>query len=133
MAINQYRKAKKAEKTWLTTPGVVLNSGLTTQRSQSSKGYTSVSYKPQVTYQYLVMDQTYTGERLGFGSSSYSHARAEKKIALYPQGTQVNVHYDPADPSKSVLETKATTARNFLALGMILLLLGLISLLWLPQ
>jgi uncharacterized integral membrane protein len=126
VAINQYMKAKKAEKTWLTAPGVVLNSDIQVRQSRSSRGQTTRSYLPQVSYQYQVKDQTYTGDRLGFGSGSYGKGKANKIIAVYPQGAQVTVHYDPADPSKAVLETKATAGGSLLALGIILLVMGVV-------
>jgi hypothetical protein len=128
MAINQYMKAKKAEKTWLTAPGVVLTSELKVNRSRNSRGQTTTSYIPQVSYQYQVKDQTYNGNRLGFGSTGYGQGKANKKIALYPQGAQVTVHYNPADPSKAVLETKAANFGMYLALGIILLGLGIMGL-----
>jgi hypothetical protein len=124
VAINQYMKAKKADKTWLTVPGVVLNSDIRVHRSRSSKGQTTTSYEPQVSYQYQVNLQTYNGDRLGFGSGSYGKAKADRKIAIYPQGAQVIVHYDPADPSKAVLETKAMGGVTFLTLGIILIVMG---------
>jgi hypothetical protein len=127
VAINQFMKAKKAEKTWLTIPGIVLNSAIKVNRSRNSKGQTTTNYEPQVSYQYQVKDQTYNGDRLGFGKASYGKGKADKKIALYPQGAQVTVHYDPADPSKAVLETKAMGGGLFLTLGIILLVLGIVA------
>jgi hypothetical protein len=133
LAINQFRKAKKAAETWLTTYGVVLDSSVTVHRSRSSKGNTTVSYKPQVNYEYLVKDQKYSTDRIGFGSSAYSiRGKADKVIANYLQGTKVIVHYDPADPSKAVLETKAMGGVNFIILGVILLAMGLIAIFALP-
>jgi hypothetical protein len=128
LAINQYLKAKKAEKSWLTATGVVLNSGVNVHQSRNSKGQTTRSYIPKVNYQYQVKDQTYNGERLGFGSGSFGESKANKKIALYPQGAQVTVHYDPADPSKAVLETKATDFVKYLVFGIILTVLGIVLL-----
>jgi hypothetical protein len=133
VAINQYMKAKKAEKTWLTAPGVVLNSDIKVHRSRNSKGQTTTNYELQVSYQYQVKDQTYNGDRLGFGSGNYGKSKANKKIALYPQGAQVTVHYDPADPSKAVLETKATNAGNFLTLGILLIGMGVVAFIVLPK
>lgn len=124
LAINQYLKAKKAEKSWLKTTGVVLNSGVEVRQSRNSKGQKTRSYIPKVSYQYQVKDQTYNSERLGFGSGSFGESKANKKIALYPLGVQVTVHYDPADPSKAVLETKATDFVKFLAFGIILSSIG---------
>ena len=133
VAINQYMKAKKAEKTWLTAPGVVLNSDIQVRQSRSSRGQTTRSYLPQVSYQYQVKDQTYSGDRLGFGSGSYGKGKANKIIAVYPQGAQVTVHYDPADPSKAVLETTATDGVKFIALGIILIVMGAVAISLLPK
>lgn len=127
VAINQVMKARKAEKTWLTVPGIVLNSAIKVNRSRNSKGQTTTNYEPQVSYQYQVKDQTYNGDRLGFGSGRFGKAKADRKIALYPQGAQVSVHYDPADPSKAVLETKAMGGGLNLTLGIILLVLGIVG------
>ena len=127
-AINQIQKAKKAEKTWLTVHGTVLKSSIKVNRNRNSKGQTTTNYEPQVNYQYQVKDQTYSGDRLGFGSGRFGKAKADKKIALYPQGAQVIVHYDPADPSKAVLETKALGGGLNLILGILLLVLGIVGL-----
>jgi hypothetical protein len=127
LAIRQNMKAKKAEETWLTTTGVVLSSTVKVQRSRNTKGQTRITYIPQVSYQYQVGDQTYTGDRLGFGSGSYGQAKANQKSIDYPQGGQVIVHYDPADPAKAVLETKAQGAGTFIVLGIILLAMGVLG------
>ena len=133
LAINQFRKAKKAAETWLTASGVVLDSSVTVHRSRTSKGNTSISYKPQVNYEYQVKDQKYSSDRIGFGSTSYSlRGKADKAIANYLQGAQVTVYYDPADPSKAVLETKAMGGVSFIVLGVILLVMGLIAIFVLP-
>jgi hypothetical protein len=127
-AINQYMKAKKAEKTWLTVPGAVLNSEVKISRHHGSKGRTTVTYEPTVSYQYKIKNQSYNGNHIGFGTTTYSKGKAEKIIALYPMGSPVTVHYDPADPSQAVLETKAKAGVTFLALGIILIVLGVFSL-----
>jgi hypothetical protein len=128
VAISQNRKAKKAEKTWLTVPGVVLNSEVKVNRSRNSKGRTTTSYSPWVNYQYQVKDQTYTGARIGFGSGDYGRSKSDKMIAGYPQGAPVTVHYDPADPSKAVLETKALGGGLYLVLGILAIGLGIVGL-----
>jgi hypothetical protein len=127
-AINQYMKAKKAEKTWLTVPGAVLNSEVKVNQHHGSKGRTTVTYEPAVSYQYKVNDQSYSGDHIGFGTTTYGRSKAEKIIALYPTGAPVTVYYDPADPSQAVLETKAKSGVTFIALGIILATLGVISL-----
>ena len=126
VGINQGKKAKAAE-AWPTVPGVILSSGLKENRQyDSDDGRTTVTYEPQVQYQYSLMGQTYQGDRLAFGKVSYNYGLASKKLAPYAQGANVVVHYDPADPSKAVLETKAAGGVILIVIGAIFMVLGLI-------
>jgi hypothetical protein len=122
VAINQMNKARAAE-AWPTVPGVVLSSGLEEHRSYDASDHsTNITYEPGVQYQYNLMGQTLTGTHIAFGSASFDYNTASRKIAPYPQGAQVTVHYDPANPANpanAVLETKA-------AGGVILLILGIV-------
>lgn len=126
LAIVQRNKAKAAE-AWPTAPGVILSSGLSRHDSYDTDTGTSTSFKPEVQYQYNVMGQNFTGDKLSFGNVSYSYNIAAKKIAPYPQGTQVLVHYDPADPSKSVLETKSAGGVVLLIVGAVFILVAIVS------
>lgn len=131
LAFVQRAKAKKAEE-WPVAPGVILNSGLSEHRSHDSDGSSSISYRPEVQYQYSIMGQKYTGNRIFFGNASYDYNTANRKIAPYPQGTQVNVHYDPANPSNAVLETKASGNWILILIGIVFLVIGVMSAVHLP-
>jgi|AMWB02.1.fsa_nt_gi hypothetical protein len=125
----QARKASTAKARWAEAHGQILESHLQSQRSRSSSGISSTTYSPEVTYEYEVDGQTYTGNRLGFGSGSFSEKKAKAKIAPYPAGAAVTVHYDPAEPSNAVLETVATNKGGALVLGGALIALGVITML----
>ncbi len=133
LAVRQSRMAKEAQETWVKTTGVMLDSGLTRQPRQSSKGSASTKYALRLSYQYSVVGSSYTGERLGFGKENYSISKAEKIIAAYPKDGKVSVFYDPDDPSKAVLETKAYGVGPNLALGIIFLVLGALAFWILPR
>jgi hypothetical protein len=133
LAFKQTRDAKKATETWLSTPGEIVSSELSVHRSHSSKGVSTVNFKPELNYEYQVADQKFNGSQIGFGSAAYSKSKADKIIAPYPKGAKVTVYYDPSDPSKAVLETKAIGAMNFVALGIILITLGIIAILVFPR
>ena len=133
LAFRQHRTAKEAQETWVKTSGVVLDLGLTGHRSQSSKGWSSTKYAQRVSYQYSVVGSSYTGERIGFGSATYAKGKAEKIVAAYPKDGQVTVFYDPNEPSKAVLETKALGVGNYLTLGVIFLAFSMMTLLILPR
>lgn len=124
MAIMQQLKAKKAEKSWPTAPGVILSSIVGTHLAHSSRGGTTTQYMPEVAYEYQVNEITYKSSSVGFGKSTTSSRKATEIVSRYPQGTAVTVHYDPQDPAKAVLETKAYSFGSNLALGIIIAVMG---------
>lgn len=131
-AILQYRKAKKVGQIWLTCPGTVQGTNLETHSSYNSNSGPPTNYYPQVFYQYTVNGQMYTGTRIGFGRVFYDYNTAIRKLKPYPQGAAVIVHYDPADPSQAVLETKAMGGWIFLLIGVVFMVIGILALIFLP-
>lgn len=123
----QSQKAKKAQATWQTTEGVIKGSHLE-RHSNSSGSFRSATYTPEVTYHYTVNGKSYEGYQFAFGSGSFSHDKAEEMIAPYTPETRVQVFYDPADPSKAVLQTWATSQKSSLIFGIILIVLGVLQL-----
>ena len=129
----QHAKARAAE-SWPTAPGLITGSDLQAFSSYDSNSsvHSSTNYAPTVQYVYSVMDRTYTGYQLAFGNVQYDYATAARKIARYPQGMQVVVHYDPSDPANAVLETRAAGGGIFLAIGIVFLIIGILSFIFLP-
>ena len=126
VGVNGRKKAKAAE-AWPTVPGVIQSSGLQENRHYDAEDHhTEINYEPQVQYQYSLMGQTYTGTHLAFGKASYDYRTASKKIAPYPQGAAVTVHYDPADPANAVLETKAAGGVVLLIIGILFMVIGFV-------
>jgi hypothetical protein len=124
--IIQIRKAQTA-KTWPTTPGVILSSGLNEQSNYDSEDHTShTTYEPYVLYRFTLMGQEYQGNHLAIGNASYDYRTASKKIAPYPQGTNVTVHYNPEDPSEAVLEPKSAGALLLFLIGILFAVIGLV-------
>lgn len=82
--------------------GMIVSSEITS--NTDSDGDTT--HRPVVTFTYDVNDVGYTetGHRFGgLGSSDYGYA--QRIVDHYPPGRQVNVFYNPRDPSEAVLET----------------------------
>ncbi|MEI8133183.1 MAG: DUF3592 domain-containing protein [Leptolinea sp.] len=124
MNVIQIKKAKAAE-AWPTISGLILSSELHENRRYNTKSHvTNTSYEPRIQYQYSILGQNYLGTSLYIGKSSYSYGAASKKIETYPQGAPVVVHYNPADPSKAVLEPKAASGILNLVIGIILMVFG---------
>jgi Protein of unknown function (DUF3592) len=93
------RKAYRA-KTWPTTQGKILSSGLA--EVSDSDGTT---YKVAILYEYSVNGVSHRSDvwRLRAGSSSFTKA-ATKAVERYPLGATVNVYFNPEDPADAMLE-----------------------------
>lgn len=104
---------------WDTTQGVV------TQSFVDSRGS---NYAPRVEYTYAVGDRQFTGSQITFGGTinTAGSADARQTVAKYPTGKRIAVHYEPDNPSSSVLETGISATSSFaFFLGLILSGVGL--------
>jgi hypothetical protein len=101
-------------KGWPQTEGSVVESEVTKERVERSRGDSGrpryeTRYRPRVRYHYTVERQTYSSERIGFGSESMRDRKVADAIAQkYPAGSQPVVYYSPDDPTTAVLEPGLT-------------------------
>ena len=126
LAVVQLLKAKKAEKTWPTSSGTVISSVVGTHLARSSRGGTTTQFMPEVAYEYQVNEITYKGSSVGFGKATMSSKKSRQVVERYPQGSAVTVYYDPQDPAKGVLETKAYSFGSNLTLGILIAVMGIV-------
>jgi hypothetical protein len=96
----------------------------------------SKTYHPEVSYEYTVDGKTFTSKRISFAVAQIQRAsqlEIEEYLKQYPEGADVEVHYDPEDPSTSCLETGLQLGTAFLigvgcmAVGGLVILGGLVS------
>ena len=120
------RKRAKAAQTWPTIPGVVLSSHVEVNSSTDSDGSSSTTYKPVVAYRYEIMGLEYTGDRIAFGSNTFSHKKSYEIIGHYPVGQPVTVHYNPDKPQDAVIEAEAKGGVASLIIGIVLMGVGLV-------
>ena len=100
LGIIVYTQRKVAQaRDWPSTMGTVMASAIIWRRS-SNKG--SVAY-PSVQYAYQVMGRPYQGTKIMPGPDA-GGSGAHKIVERYPAGKQVQVYYDPNDPSTALLE-----------------------------
>ena len=85
---------------WPVTEGVIL-----TAKMQSHSGEHGDTYSTAVTYEYRVVGEKYTGNKIAIGAMSSSSSYAHGVLDRYPVGKQVVVHYSPEHPTEAVLET----------------------------
>ncbi|MBK1834783.1 DUF3592 domain-containing protein [Roseibacillus ishigakijimensis] len=85
---------------WLSTNGEIIHSEI--EVDSDSEG---TSYGADIRYRYQVKDLELEGDRVTFGDySSSSRERANTIVRRHPVGAQVEVFFDPAEPSQAVLE-----------------------------
>jgi len=123
-AFLQKSKASKAAESWQKTQGVVQSSELSVRHNNDSDGSSSTQYYPRVVY-------NYTNNALTFGKANTSKKKANLAVAKYPAGASVQVYYDPADPTKSVLETEARGFVGNLLMGVLLIVVGVVTIIFL--
>jgi hypothetical protein len=99
------RKAKKSLQ-WPSVPGTVLSSRLVPDTSGDIASFT-----PVVTYSYVVNGQALQCDRVHYGSTT-----SKKVLTKYPQGSTVQVFFDPGAPTTAVLEQGGST-RTMLVVG----------------
>jgi len=115
-AVYTYLRGERA-KSWPTSQGKVIRSGVRQQTSTDSDGRNSVSYFPDVEYSYSVNGAPQSSERIVVGATtSQSQESAAAVAARYPLHEKVTVYYDPNDPSYGVLQAGAPSM-TLLAFG----------------
>jgi len=99
---------------WPATPGVIQSAVETTntveRAPRQSTGAQEFNFTADIRYSYLVDGVAYTGSRISFrhcGRADGAARSAADLLARYAPGTAVDVHYKPANPAFSVLETQA--------------------------
>jgi hypothetical protein len=125
LALRNSRKAS-ASRSWPTTAGKVIASGIEPRRSRSGTSGYSTSYYPVVQYQYQVEGRTYMSNRITFGNEvGYGWTNmAQKQVDNYPPGSNVAVFYDPNDPAVAVLErTAGASSKIYWVIAIIILVI----------
>jgi hypothetical protein len=96
-----YLARAPASRRWPTVPGVVQ-----ADEVERRQGLFIMFYKLALRYHYEVGGISHEGDRVQFGPARVAAKELIATLAeKYPPGAQVNVPYDPNDPSTAVLET----------------------------
>lgn len=95
-------------KSWLTTEGRVVESGVSISRNQNGSitSYQAPIHQANVTYEYRVNGQTYRSSKIKVGGDvdTSNPKRANETAGRFGVGDCVVVYYDPNRPQKAALE-----------------------------
>jgi hypothetical protein len=95
----QSKATAEEAKHWPTTEAVI-----TTSKVKKMPG-ANAKFRFKVAYRYEVGSQVYKNDRIAIGGEITSgRTRAEKRQAMYPEGSAHAVVYNPAKPSEVYLE-----------------------------
>ena len=102
------RRTAKQAATWPLVRGKIVKSEVEEyeERDEDSDGHTRwrTAYRPAVEYAYAVNGRAYRGNQVSYGMTvSAGKGYAAKVAAKYPLGGEIDVHYDPKEPSNSAL------------------------------
>ena len=110
------RRMTKIATDWPFVRGKIVSSGTEVYRGPG-RGTARTLYAPAVEFSYTVNGIEYHGNRIKVGVEvSGSQAYAEKIAARYPAESEVEVHYDPKNPTNAALENP--TGFNWTILGL---------------
>lgn len=113
----------EATKHWPTTRGVIVEAGKVQLQLPERRTKNPPSARVTVRYRYTVNGTQYTGERYNLGNVlpvGHPQVGAPKDwleggprfMPSYPRGKAVSVHYDPQDPSQSILAPRDQSTRG---------------------
>lgn len=113
--------------TWPTVTGSVLESQV---ERVPGHGRVAPSYKAHFQYRYEVAGRAYFGDHASLGRLSLGNGEddADAIVRQYPQGSFVQVRYDPARPEVSVLQagwTWSAVLRAVLGILVVLVVLAM--------
>jgi hypothetical protein len=97
-------RSAKSER-WEQTTGVILSSTIENSMNPTKDRFEDYS-KASIIYKYIVNGIEYLGDRVYFGSNSFSsdHSIAQSIIKKYPTGKIITVFYDPDKHKDAVIE-----------------------------
>ena len=94
---------------WQQVPGQVLERGVETVAQSKSDGSTMELYQPTIRYRYQVGDAFLIGDQLARHHPPRTlEGVAKTEIEDLPQGANVTVYFNPADPTEAVLRKSDT-------------------------
>jgi hypothetical protein len=97
--VHSVRKQGAASLAWPSTQGTVTSSEVVRYKTKGGPQFIA-----KIGFDYAVEGAKLAGNRLRFGNYAAAQAKAQEDAAKYPVGANVDVRYDPANPSSSVLE-----------------------------
>lgn len=114
------------ERGWPSIKGTIQTSRVKIEdKGEDDNGNPILLYRPEIVYHYQIEERAYV-VREPIYNAVYDKQSAEKFVAAYPIGKQINVFYNPQKPQESTLKTGFKIEWSFLVASFILLAVGVL-------
>ena len=112
IGVSSYRRTTITQ-SWPSTEGTVLATNI---RRYNDEG--TIRFAPEVDYEYQVAGQTYKSSEIRpeVFISFLDEDEAKRFLQKYAAGNKVRVFYDPATPTKAVIEPRAAPVLHFVTM-----------------
>jgi uncharacterized protein DUF3592 len=122
-----YVRTARRMRHYRSTPGRVLSRDVAAVRGGTREGVwgRGGGWAPKITYRYSVAGQELTGDRVSYARRGLRRRLAEEQAAAFPD--EVEVWFDPDDPSKAFLERHSPGLGWILVAGGGVVALGVIA------
>jgi hypothetical protein len=98
---------------WPVAPGIITESSV--QSNYSLTGRRKRSRSVRIAYRYPVNGEFYTNDVVSYGKDFFDNEYTQ--VRLNSQGSRVDVHYDPGNPARAVLDPGAGVVPLLALLG----------------
>lgn len=132
LALVSYSFVKlSSSRDWVATQGIVVSASIDPiYKNNSQQGQVagqSFNYKVNISYEYSVDGQTFTGDQLTVGLPNVVSNKndADELLATYSPSGAAKIFYNPAKPSESALITaKSVPIIGFIILGLMIIVIA---------
>ena len=114
----------QASMKWPTTDGIIVRSEMV-----AAEGKDSAAYHAIIRYNYELGTQSYSSNQVSFGQNGSADLNTvQSLIRRYEKKQKIRVHFNPANPTESVLETGVTWASfKIIGIGLLLFTAGVLG------
>jgi hypothetical protein len=117
-------KQAAAANNWNVAAGRILDTRVEAREKWDGSHHHTTLYNSEVVYAFEVNGRQYISDRVNFGARFSGRVLGgapgfvKRALAKYPEGTSVQVYYNPRNPSECVLERQASGTWFLLVVGL---------------
>ena len=112
---------------WPSVTGIITSSKLSIEsESEVMSGSANTFYSAKIMYKYTVGTRALRGTKISAGGelNTSMPSGADARLRKYPEGSEVDVYYNPVNPAKSCLERTDEVSLFSAGIGTLFIVVG---------